>query len=102
VARSLNVLENYARLYQLGMDPAEIDMAASTGLVPFDPAINAVTFTAANWSSADIDLESYVFTMTIDSVLDAGAWTEGSWTGGSQGTVDQRQAVVRAFRPVTR
>ena len=59
-------------------------------------------FTAANWSSADIALESYVFTMTIDSVIDAGAWTEGSWTGGSQGTVDQRQAVVRAFRPTIR
>ncbi|MFV1993873.1 MAG: prepilin-type N-terminal cleavage/methylation domain-containing protein [Verrucomicrobiales bacterium] len=93
ISRAMNVQENYARLFMLGMDPADVVL-----LVPPDPVVNSIAFV-----SADVgNLESEVITMTIDSVIDAGGWSEGSWTGGSDSTPPQRQIVLRAFRPTTR
>lgn len=93
ISRSLGMLENYARLYQLGLDPGEI-----AAIMPLDPAVSSVTAVAANSGN----LESQIFTMTISPVVDIGDWTAETWTAGSQATPDQRQAVVRAFRPSIR
>ncbi len=97
ISRSLNVLENCARLYQLGIQPANIYGGAAS-LLPNEPSVSSIVPVEAVVGN----LDSCTFTMTIDSVLDAGDWSEGEWSGGSQATPDQRQAVVRAFRPTIR
>ncbi len=97
VARSLNVLENCARLYQLGMQPAGI-YGGGSSILTAEASIASISAAEAVVGN----LDSCTFTMTISSVIDNGAWDEGEWTGGSQATVDQRTAVVRAFRPTTR
>jgi len=97
VGRSLNVLENCARLYQLGIEPAGI-YGTATALLPDETAVNTL-------SPVEVvvgNLDSCVFTMTIDSVIDTGAWSDGRWTGGSKASPDQRQAILRAFRPSIR
>ena len=97
ISRSLNVLENCARLYQLGIQPANI-YGGGASLLPNEPAVSSVVAV----ESVSGTLDSCTFTMTIDSMVDTGNWTDGEWTGGSQSTPDQRQAVVRAFRPSIR
>lgn len=97
ISRSLNVLENCARLYQLGVQPANI-YGGPASLLPNEPSVSSIVPTEVVVGN----LDSCIFTMTIDSVIDVGAWSEGEWSGGSQETPDQRQAVVRAFRPTIR
>ncbi len=96
LARGVNYLECHARLYQLGLDPAAIG-----AIMPPEPARSgAPTFVTV--SPAEANLEGQVITLTLDSVKDEGGWTEGSWTGGSQGTLPTRQFSVRAFRNTIR
>ena len=97
ISRCLNVLENCARLYQLGVEPANI-YGGGASLMPDEPAVSAIVPVEAVVGN----LDSCTFTMTIDSMVDVGNWSEGEWSGGSQATPDQRQAVVRAFRPLIR
>ena len=97
ISRSLNVLENCARLYQLGVEPAGI-YGGTNSLLPPDSAISSIAAVEATVGN----LDSCTFTMTIDSVVATGSWSAGMWTAGSQAMPDQRQAVVRAFRPTIR
>ena len=93
VNRGLNRLENYGRLYQLGLEPVEIE-----NLMPPDAAIGS----APNFTSADeANLEGQIISMTINSVPDEGSWSAGEWTAGSQASLATRNLSIRVFRPMS-
>lgn len=96
MARGLNHLECYSRLYQLGLDqaaieaiiPPEFARAAAPTMVPVLPA--------------EGNLEGQTIILTLNSVENEGSWSSGAWTGGSQTTIPTRQFSVRAFRNTIR
>lgn len=94
LSRGVNLLENIAQLYQLGLDQAAIGR-----IIPPEPAVTTpVSFSAFN----EANLEGVTITVTVDSVADEGDWSAGEWTGGSQSAPAQRAFSARAFRPSTR
>ena len=93
VSRGINYLENCGRMYQLGMDPVEIEnlMPPETGLTG-NPVYGSIS---------EAHLEGQVITVTIESVPDEGNWSEGAWTGGSQASLATRNVSIRVFRPTS-
>lgn len=96
VARGMNLLENAATLYQLGMDAD-----GPLNYLPLDPAVTLSVDGDTETDDTVLDLgllRGVTYRVTIDSVEDVGAWSEGTWTGGSDTTSPQRVVEARAYR----
>lgn len=105
-SRALNVFENAMQLYQVGLSPAE-----AVSLLPPDPAVVALTLTPNTSAVTGIGTPERVdaqmqFTTMINTEPSNGAsitWTGGKWTGGANGTTNNRLTqVIAVYRPATR
>jgi type II secretory pathway pseudopilin PulG len=81
VARALNLQEQAARLYHLGMEPAAIP-----ALLPEDPAVVALSFsTPAVVSVNGLEMQQTTCAVTIRASSATSSWSPGAWTGGDSG-----------------
>lgn len=97
IARALNVQEQAARLYHLGLEPAAIAQ-----LLPPDPAIVSLTF--ENESTELLEgigeIQSVDCTMTFRAASGTETWSPGTWVAG--GTPLDRTQTLRVVRPTIR
>jgi hypothetical protein len=95
VARGLNILETAAALYQMGMDK---DAVIET--IPLDAAVELshLDDEADETISGAGTLRGVTFRVEIQSTVDAGSWSAGTWTGGSDSTVPTRIVDARAYK----
>ena len=105
-SRALNVFENAMQLYQVGLSPAEV-----VALLPADPAVIGLTLTPNTSAVTGIGSPERIdaqmqFTTMINTEPSNGtsiAWTAGKWTGGANGTTNNRLTqVIAVYRPATR
>lgn len=94
VARGLNMLENAAIMYQLGVDWAE-----PARLIPPDPDVTLAVVSQGDQALAGGGVvEGATYRVTISPVMDAGSWSAGVWTGGSDASLPDRTLEARAYR----
>jgi len=97
VARGLNIGEQAAALWQLGLDPSVI-----TATIPTNTNISSLTITASTTNIAGIgDVEQATIVTVIETTPDV-TWTQGVWTAGGQAGGTSRTNSIFAVRPVTR
>jgi Tfp pilus assembly protein PilV len=98
VARCLNLHEQAARLYQLGLAPSTI-----TSILPVDPAANSPVFTTQSLAIPNLGtVDQATTTLTFLTTPQAAAWTAGSWTGGESSTTGRRTSTLTVIRPSLR
>lgn len=105
-SRALNVFENSMQLYQLGLSPAEV-----IAILPPDPAVVALTMTPNTSAVTGIGTPERIdarmeFTTMINREPSNGTsivWTSGKWTGGANGTANNRFTdTIAVYRPSVR
>lgn len=83
VARASNLQENYIRVYQLGLSPAEIAV-----LMPPEPSLASVNTVEATPTVVGVGpMESATWNFFVRPNATASGWSEGLWTGGDQGAL---------------
>ena len=89
--------ETAMRLYQLGLDPAEV-----TALLPDEPQAGSLTFSlsgATTVSGAGIAPVEFAETSLVIHTTPTGAHVANGWNGGGDNTAaETRTVVVRAHR----
>ncbi len=98
VARALNLQEQAARLYHLGMNTNEI-----AALLPADPAVVSVTFSPSPAVLVDVDglsMERTTCTLVVRASAATGSWSAGTWTGGDASAT--RSHDMELVRPTVR
>lgn len=94
MARVLALQEQGARMYQLGMDPANIN-----AILPPDPAVVSLTFTPVTWVGTPV-MEQVTCTLVYKPFAATATWSESSWTGGDPSA--QRSNEMTVVRPTIR
>jgi len=98
VARCLNLHEQAARLYQLGLAPSTI-----TSILPVDPATISLVFTTQSLPITNLGtVEQATTTLTFLTTPQAAAWTAGSWTSGESSNTARRTSTLTVIRPSLR
>jgi type II secretory pathway pseudopilin PulG len=98
IARCLNLNEQAARLYQLGLDPSVIG-----AILPEDPAVASHVFTTQSLPIPNLGtVEQANITLTFRTTPLTSAWSAGSWTGGESSNTAQRTSTITAIRPSLR
>jgi type II secretory pathway pseudopilin PulG len=98
VARCLDLHEQAARLYQLGLDPSTV-----TNILPVDPASVSLVFTTQSLAIPNLGtVDQATTTLTYLTTPQAAAWTAGSWTGGESSTTGRRTSTLTVIRPSLR
>ncbi|MFT5465966.1 MAG: hypothetical protein ACI8UO_001063 [Verrucomicrobiales bacterium] len=93
VARGLNMLENAALIYQI-----HGDWSVPLRFIPPDPDVTLEAEDQADEVQGNLTLQGITYRVRISPVLDAGSWSAGLWTGGSDTTVPERTLEARAYR----
>jgi len=95
VSRGLNMLENAALLYQMGVSKDDV-----IDFIPLDEAaVLSVLNDQADESVANMGvMRGVTFQVQISPVIDGGSWTAGSWTGGSDTLAPLRTVQARAYK----
>ncbi|HVE15846.1 MAG TPA: hypothetical protein VNB29_03875, partial [Chthoniobacterales bacterium] len=102
IARCLNLHEQAARLYQLGLAPATV-----TAILPADPAaapldtnlvFNVQTSLITNLGT----VERADTTLTYSTTPQAATWTAGTWTSGESSASARRTSTLVVIRPSLR
>lgn len=93
VARGLNMLENAAIMYQAGIVGDE-----PIRLIPQDPDAYLEVDSQGDETKGGLTLEGTTYRVRINPVMDAGSWSAGTWTGGSDSTVPERVLEARVYR----
>ena len=93
VARGLNMLENAAMMYQAGIVGDE-----PINLIPQDPDATLEVDSQGDETKGGLTLEGATYRVRIRPVMDAGSWSAGTWTGGSDATIPERVHEVRVYR----
>lgn len=94
VTRGLNLAENAAALYGLGLAPSDV-----IAYLPTDPDTTVTVQVAeANETVQEMSFKSATFRASIQPVRDEGSWSAGKWTGGSQATIPTRTLDLKAYR----
>lgn len=97
IARTLNLQEQAARLFQLGLAPATI-----SSILPPDPAVVSLTFSepavvaVAGVGNMETSTLTLVFTPSPSATVDS----SGTWTAGD--STETRQNEIFVARPTTR
>ncbi len=95
---ALNHQEQAARLWQLGLTPAEV-----SAIIPPAPTVTALTITETRPNISGIGLvDQATCVIQFRTTPDAGTWNPLSWTAGSQSTQPTRTNSVTLVRPDTR
>ena len=99
VGRAVNIMENAAQLYQLGIAPADIG-----GLLPPDPMVKTFSYRAATNAEAvsmpEIgNPEAVMFSLEFYTSSDSTTWSVGTW-GGRPDTADSSQEDTRTMGPL--
>ncbi len=98
VARALNLQEQAARLYHLGMEPAGI-----ISLFPPDPAVVSLSFSPnppVDFPVNGLLMERTICVVTIRASAATSSWTAGTWSGGDAGAT--RVNAMPLVRPTVR
>ncbi len=98
-SRAINIGENAARLYQLGLSPAEI-----IRLLPPDPVISTIVITE-DTPSVDgvVTMQRASIAITFYTSRSDAVWLAGTWSGGPGGTASRRiLPIITALRPTAR
>ncbi len=98
IARALVLQEQAARLYHLGMTPADID-----AVLPWDPAVDSLTHSPIPPATEFVDtipMEKTTSTLVYKPFAATSSWSAGSWTGGDPSA--QRSNSMTLVRPITR
>lgn len=99
VSRAVNIMENAAHLYHLGIDPAEI-----VNLLPPDPMIKTFSY-AAPTTAQTVDMpqigtpQAVMFTLEFYTASASNTWSAGTW-GGRPDTSDASQEDTRTIGPL--
>jgi len=97
VARGINIGEQAATLWQLGLDEATITLT-----IPTNTNIQSLTITPTTTNIAGIgEVEIATIETVIRTTPDV-TWSEGFWTAGGQTGGIERTNSILAVRPVTR
>ena len=94
LTRGLNLAENAASLYVLGLSSTD-----AIAYLPTDP--NTTISIQSAESSAQVeemDFKTTTFRASILPVEDEGSWSDGMWTGGSQASIPTRTLDLRVYR----
>ncbi len=94
VTRGLNMVENAATLYTLGLSPAD-----AVKYLPTDSDTTvSVQVAEADETVSDLEFKTATFRATIEPVRDEGSWSAGMWTGGSDATIPSRTLDLKVYR----
>lgn len=95
VSRGLNMLENAALLYQMGVSKDDV-----IDFIPLDEAaILSVLNDQADESVTNLGvMRGVTFQVQISPVVDGGSWSAGTWTGGSDTIAPLRTVQARAYK----
>ncbi len=94
VTRGLNLAENAAALYGLGLSPAD-----AIAYLPTDPDTAVTVQTSeADETVSDMGFKATTFRASITSVRNEGSWSDGMWTGGSDSTNPTRTLDLKVYR----
>jgi type II secretory pathway pseudopilin PulG len=91
---ALNYLETSARLYQMGLDEADIRL-----IVPGDPVVDSLTLTPVTGFAGVGNLEAMDVTVSFHPAAATQSWTGHIWTSGKKDAV--RSSNVTAYRSRT-
>ncbi len=100
VARGLNVAENAARLYRLGLSGAEV-----IRLLPYDPVVYSISITEDTPLVAGVGLMDRATVTVVTETnpsTDTLTWSAGKWTGGPGGAASRRTFTTQILRPTVR
>lgn len=98
IARAQAVQENAARLFRLGLSPAEI-----LRLLPKDPIVHGLAITETTQIVSGVGtMEKATIVIEYDVSPNAGVWVPDTWTGGPGGDANRRSATIVALRPSLR
>lgn len=95
---AVNYLDNAARLYQVGVDPADIP-----NLLPNEPVVDSLTASTRDLTVAGLGtVPSVILTLTYHPSPAKGTSAAGNWTGGDANTTRQISVeVIRARSHIT-
>ena len=89
---AVNYLDNAARLYQLGVDPAAIP-----NLLPEEPVVDSLTFSSRDLNVALVGtIPAVTLTLSYHPSPAKGTSSAGTWTGGDKDAT--RQISVEVIR----
>lgn len=94
-SRAINLQEQAARLYHLGLAPAEI-----LALLPPDPVATLSFTTLTDTTLSGITVQGTTCNLVYKPNAATSAWSAGSWTGGDASA--QRSNSMTLVRPITR
>jgi type II secretory pathway pseudopilin PulG len=98
IARCLNLHEQAARLYQLGLDPSTITL-----ILPVDPAVASLTFTTAALPITNLGtVDQATTTLTYRTTPQNEDWAAGTWSAGENSTTALRTSTLTVIRPSLR
>ena len=91
-ATALNYLETVARLYQGGLDEADIRL-----IVPADPVVTTLTITPSTPAVTGLGtMEAATISVTFKPVPSTQTWTTRTWTAGHKDA--SRTSTIVAYR----